>query len=96
MGGKNRHGGDAHNGAIDKRIEELKNDDTVSDIRKGQTQVDVNGDRVGDNMPDVQYNKDGIHHVEEYDTRSSGGHGDRIRCNDPDAHVREIPVPEPD
>ena len=84
-----KHGGEEHNGAIDDHIEDLKKDPSVENIRKNQTQVDVNGDSVGNNRPDVQYDKDGCHHCTEFDhdaTRSQN-HGDIIRGNDPNAKV---------
>lgn len=46
-GGSNVHGGKDHNDAIDKEVAELKEDPTVSNIRKNQQQVDVNGNNVG-------------------------------------------------
>jgi RHS repeat-associated protein len=61
------HGNNNHNDAIDNRIDDLKKDPSVTDIRKNQQQVDVDGNKVGTNRPDVQYNKDGCHHCVEYD-----------------------------
>lgn len=85
------HGGNEHNGAIDKLIDDLKNDPAVDNdsIRKNQQQVDVNGNKVGNNRPDVQYDKDGCHYCVEYDHDESRSdkHGDTIRGNDPNAVV---------
>ena len=82
-----QHGSDIHNSAIDDFIEWLKNDPSISDIRKNQQQVDVNGNTVGRNRPDVQYNKGGVHHNVEFDTttRGSSRHQQRIPANDPSA-----------
>ena len=32
-------------------------------IRKNQVQVDVNGNKVGNNRPDIQYDYEGKHYV---------------------------------
>jgi hypothetical protein len=49
----------------------------------------VNGNRAGNNRPDVQYDQCGVHHCVEYDTipGNSARHGDVIRQNDPNAVV---------
>ena len=39
--------------------------------RKNQTQVDVKGNKVGNNRPDIQFDKDGVHTNIEYDTKKS-------------------------
>jgi RHS repeat-associated protein len=84
-----KHGGDPHNDAIDKKIGDLKKDPDVKNIRKNQQQVDVEGNKVGTNKPDVQYDKGGCHHCVEYDTvpKNSTRHGEVIRGNDPKANV---------
>jgi len=81
------HGGPAHNQAIDDRVGQLQGDKSVKDIRKNQVQVDADGNRVGNNRPDVQYDRDGVHHNVEYDTnqRSSDRHRSTIERNDPNA-----------
>lgn len=81
------HGGKVHNDVIDKRIESLRNTRGVKDIRKNQAQVDYNGNKVGNNRPDIQYNKGGKHYNIEYDAnpRSSEKHRKRIEENDPNA-----------
>ncbi|MDF2176845.1 SpvB/TcaC N-terminal domain-containing protein [Aliiglaciecola sp. CAU 1673] len=83
------HGNANHNSAIDNRVGELKQDPSVSNIRKNQQQVDVNGNKVGTNRPDIQYDQGGCHHCVEYDhvPRNSTRHGDQIRANDPNAKV---------
>jgi hypothetical protein len=61
----------------------------VSNIRKNQQQVDVNGNKVGTNRPDVQYDQGGCHTCVEFDTvpRNSKRHGEVIRGNDPKSKV---------
>ncbi|EBZ5774907.1 hypothetical protein EC412_22075, partial [Salmonella enterica subsp. enterica serovar Redlands] len=82
-----QHGGTGHNRNIDDEIAILKDSEGVSDIRKNQQQVDINGNKVGNNKPDIQYDKDGIHHNVEYDTspRASKNHEKVITANDPNA-----------
>lgn len=81
------HGGDHHNSAIDQRANQLKQDQSVSNIRKNQQQVDVNGNKVGANRPDLQFDQNGCHHCVEFDKIpiNSGNHGDVIQANDPNA-----------
>ena len=50
------HGNPDHNAKIDDKIKSLRKGE-ATDIRKNQAQVDVNGNKVGNNRPDVQYNK---------------------------------------
>ncbi len=88
-GDAKKHGGDAHNDAIDELIDKLKQNPDVENIRKNQQQVDVNGNKVGTNRPDVQYDKNGDHYVVEYDNvpKNSADHGNVIQANDPKAIV---------
>ncbi len=83
------HGGVNHDAFIDKLVADLANDPLVDplSIRKNQQQVDVNGDLAGTNRPDLQYNRDGVHHNVEVDTTDAGslGHQSTIPANDPDA-----------
>ncbi|PUA29167.1 MAG: hypothetical protein B0W54_00730 [Cellvibrio sp. 79] len=83
------HGNEKHNNAIDKKVDELKKDPSVTNIRKNQQQVDKDGNKVGTNRPDVQYDKDGCHHCVEYDNvpKNSENHGTVIGANDPDAVI---------
>ena len=78
-------GGEIHNKAIDDYIENIRKDNTVEEIRKNQRQVDLEGNTVGRNRPDVQYNKDEIHYNVEFDTKehSSEAHKTVIEKNDP-------------
>jgi hypothetical protein len=67
-------------------IDELKQNEGNKDIRKNQAQVDANGNKVGNNRPDVQWtDEDGVRHYKEYDhnPKSSENHGKVISKNDP-------------
>jgi RHS repeat-associated protein len=90
------HGGQKHNKAIDDYIEKLRNDPEVTDIRKHQVQVDVDGYRVGNNLPDIQFNKGGVHHNIEFDTKPNAAvnHMKAIRSNDPLSATKLINVPK--
>lgn len=55
-----KHGGTGHNQAIDTNIAQLKKEGATN-IRKNQQQVDINGNTVGKNRPDIQFDKDGVH-----------------------------------
>ena len=81
------HGGKDHNDRIDKFIERLRNDKTVTNIRKNKKQFNVNGKTVGNNSPDIQFDKDGIHTNIEYDSKRSSSieHKQIIEDNDPNA-----------
>lgn len=81
------HGGKVHNDKIDKLIKILRNDKNVRNIRKNQKQVDIKGNVIGNNRPDIQFDKNGIHTNVEYDTKqsSSDKHKKIIDTNDPDA-----------
>jgi RHS repeat-associated protein len=82
-----KHGGTGHNNAIDDEIARLQKDPSVSNIRKNQQQVDVNGNKAGNNRPDIQYDKGGVHHNVEYDTTKAGStkHQNQIGKNDPNS-----------
>jgi hypothetical protein len=89
------HGGDAHNKAIDREIKILKSDPGVTNVRKNQQQADINGNKVGTNKPDIQYDQKKCHHCVEIDNSAlnSTRHGQVIRANDPAARVdlRRLP-----
>ena len=87
-----QHGGMVHNDAIDTEVQKLQGDDSVSNIRKNQQQVDANGNKVGTNRPDIQYDQGGVHHAVEFDTIPSNGtrHAQVIQGNDPAANVRLV------
>ncbi len=83
------HGGKVHDAAIDREMARLRQDPAVSNIRKNQQQVDANGNKVGTNRPDIQYDKNGNHHCVEFDTNPSNGsrHNAVIQQNDPATNV---------
>ncbi len=66
-------------------------------IRVNQQQITVrNGQRVGTNRPDLQFDYNGRRYHVEYDTPTSGrgpGHQSRITSNDPDAETILLIVP---
>jgi hypothetical protein len=72
------HGGVVHNNAIDEHIDRLKADPKVTNIRKNQQQVDVKGDKVGTNRPDIQYDKGGCHYCVEYDQSARNTAGTKM------------------
>ncbi|WP_164997594.1 RHS repeat domain-containing protein [Capnocytophaga sp. oral taxon 878] len=85
-----QHGNSAHNAFIDDIVKDLKSDPTVdqSSVRKNQEQVDFNGNKVGSNRPDLQYNDIfGNHYNIEVDTTDNGrlNHSSVIPVNDPNA-----------
>ena len=84
------HGGTAHDAAIDTEIARLQQDPAVTNIRKNQQQVDINGNKVGTNRPDIQFDKNGRHHCIEFDMNPSNGgrHETVIQKNDPNAQVQ--------
>lgn len=69
----------------------------AKNIRVNQQQVTVeNGERVGINRPDVQFDYNGRRYHVEYDTHASGrgpGHQLRSTSNDPDAEIILLIVP---
>ena len=80
-----KHGGDDHNDAVDNDIKDMR-DKGYTDIRKNQTQVNANGQKVGNNRPDAQGTRpDGTREYREQDNnkKNSERHGDQIRNNDP-------------
>ncbi len=86
-GNTKSHGGEKHNAEIDKYIQNLP--EGSDQIRKNQTQVDYNGRKIGNNRPDVQYNKDGKHVTVEFDTIKKNGekHKKTIKENDPNTII---------
>ncbi|REG31024.1 hypothetical protein ATI61_106494 [Archangium gephyra] len=69
----------------------------ATNIRVNQQQITVrNGQRVGANRPDLQFDYNGRRYHVEYDTPMSGrgpGHQSRITSNDPDAETILLIVP---
>lgn len=81
--GKNQN----QNKSVQEKVAELK-EQGATDIRIDQQQVNVKGEHVGINRPDLQYTKNGKRYYVEWDTSKSGrgpGHESRIRANDPNA-----------
>lgn len=58
-------------------------------IMFNQTQVDINGKKIGNNRPDVQYDLNGQHYNVEFDTHPGSGlrHQQTVQANDPNAKV---------
>ena len=81
-----KHGNTGHNKAIDEHIQKLRSNPQVSEIRKNQQLVNYEGNVVGKNRPDIQYNRGGIHYTVEYDTKVSSS----IK------HQRQSPMLAPD
>lgn len=81
------HGAVDHNDIIDAKVKELLSTKGVTGIRKNQVQVDAKGNRVGNNRPDLQWDKDGVHYTFEVDRnmRNSNRHRDVITGQDPQA-----------
>ncbi|OCG76702.1 hypothetical protein A9G44_06690 [Gilliamella sp. Occ4-3] len=73
-GNGKKHGGLAHNNFIDNIIKNAKNLG-ARNIRKNQRQVDIKGNEVGKNRPDIQFDLGGKHHNIEVDTTLKGSHG---------------------
>jgi hypothetical protein len=84
-GGGPPHGAPDHNRAIDNRVREVRGQG-ATDIPKNQTQSDAQGNRVGDNRPDLGYtDRDGVRHNEEWgrDQGRLDRQGQVARQNDP-------------
>ena len=65
----------------------LNNDKDVFDIRVNQTQVNAQGQRVGNNRPDIQYKRRSTgkqHSVEVDKDKQNMDHCKDIEANDPD------------
>jgi Possible hemagglutinin (DUF637) len=79
-----QHGGDNHDDEIQKAIDKARADGAAN-IRKNQVQTDINGNRVGGNRPDLQYDLGGQHYNVEFDNVPARGeqHGIVIQRNDP-------------
>ncbi len=88
-------GSPTQNAHVQQRIPDLQAEGAY-DMRVNQHQVDINGNRVGVNRPDLQYTTPDGHRVyEEFDTSSSNrgpGHRDRILANDPSGEVNLFTV----
>ncbi len=81
-----QHGNPDHDAAINDKVNQVRQEGGKN-IRKNQQQVDVNGNNVGGNQPDLQWDVDGKHHNWEIDRtkNSSLKHQRQIPANDPNA-----------
>ncbi|MBR5598302.1 MAG: RHS repeat-associated core domain-containing protein, partial [Lachnospiraceae bacterium] len=86
------HGKNDHNAKIDEFIDQLKQNNDNSSIRKNQRQVNINGNTVGSNRPDVQWDYNGVHHILEVDRTlvNNRKHKQIIELNDPNAIFHKI------
>ncbi|MDQ0649413.1 RHS repeat-associated protein [Microbacterium natoriense] len=85
----------SQNAFVQSRIESLRASG-ATDLRVNQQQVNISGDRVGVNRPDLQYTLNGRRYYEEYDVPTSGrgpAHSDRLLANDPNGIVNLFIVP---
>jgi hypothetical protein len=85
-----KHGKSIHNDWIDRYIRRLQawtDPKTTTNVRKNQRQVDANGTQVGTNRPDIQFDRNGVHHNREVDNvaRNSQNHLNTLNRNDPNA-----------
>ena len=64
----------------------------IKKIKNIISKVDINGKKIGNNRPDIQYNKDGKHHNVEVDRniRNNKRHETKIKENDPDSEFEGI------
>jgi RHS repeat-associated protein len=86
------HGGGDHWQLILNLVASLQNHGGVTDIRANQWQVDISGNVVGRNRPDVQWTQDGVRHHREFDRGSTNQrHQDDINRNDPNCDSRSEP-----
>ncbi|KFE62360.1 hypothetical protein DB31_4070 [Hyalangium minutum] len=87
------------NAQLQRDIQYLENELGAENIRVNQQQVTFrDGQRVGINRPDLQFDYDGRRYHVEYDSPTSGrgpGHQSRLTANDPEATVIRITIPEP-
>jgi hypothetical protein len=90
------HGSPAHDAAVNREVQKMK-DQGYRDIRKNQTQVDAQGNKVGNNRPDAQGTnpQTGQREHVEVDRNPSRGeqHQEDIMRNDPSAKCTLQPCP---
>ncbi|MFL5349253.1 MAG: hypothetical protein ACJ8AT_31015 [Hyalangium sp.] len=86
------------NAQLQRDIEYVKNELLAENIRVNQQQVTLaNGQRVGINRPDLQFDYQGQRYHVEYDSPTSGrgpAHQSRLTNNDPSAIIIRIIIPE--
>ena len=90
------HGSPAHDRAVNGQVQRMR-DGGYGDIRKNQTQVDAQGNRVGNNRPDVQGTNPQTgqrEHVEvDRDPNRAAQHQRDIMRNDPSARCTLLKCP---
>ncbi|UFS59086.1 RHS repeat domain-containing protein [Subtercola endophyticus] len=87
-------GSASQNAFVQDRIGALQ-ENGATEFRVNQQQVDLSGNRVGINRPDLQYTMNGQRYYEEFDVPPSlraAGHEQRILSNDPDGVVQLFEV----
>ncbi|KFE68737.1 hypothetical protein [Hyalangium minutum] len=86
------------NAQLQRDIEYVKNELLAENIRVNQQQLTLeNGQRVGINRPDLQFDYKGQRYHVEYDSPTSGRgprHQSRLTANDPEAIIIRIIMPE--
>jgi hypothetical protein len=86
------------NAQLQRDIEYVEKELGAENIRVNQQQVKFkNGQRVGTNRPDLQFDYDGRRYHVEYDSPTSGrgpAHQSRLTANDPEAIIIRIIIPE--
>ena len=86
------------NAQLQRDIEYVKNELHAENIRVNQQQLTLdNGQRVGINRPDLQFDYNGRRYHVEYDSPTSGrgpGHQARLTNNDPEAIIIRIIISE--
>jgi RHS repeat-associated protein len=90
-----QHGSTDHDAKVNEAVDKAKQDGHT-DIRKNQAQVNANGEKVGNNRPDVQStDKDGNRHNTEIDRSEKNGskHEETIKKNDPSSTVHKVTIP---
>jgi len=83
------------NAHVQQRIRDLQAQG-ASDFRVNQQQVNIAGERVGINRPDLQYTHGARRRYEEFDVPGSNrgpGHKSRLEANDPAGEVELFVVP---
>ncbi len=88
----------SQNAQLQRDIKYLEDEMGATNIRVNQQQVTLrNGQRVGTNRPDLQFDYNGRRYHVEYDSPASGrgpGHQSRLIANDPEADIILIIIPE--
>ncbi len=90
------HGSPEHDAEVNRQVDWMR-DNNYGDIRKNQAQVDADGNKVGDNRPDVQGTNPQTgqrEHVEvDRDPKRGAKHEADIKRNDPNAKCTLIRCP---